>query len=130
MPQRTIQETVKIDTVGTTAWFPMTFYNRVAAFASLPGAEVAESVTVQLRKATDSSGTNATNLGTAVTTAATIANTDVVAVQEANADDLGKTAGGLQFTHVSVVVTKSSDTEAASAGYLLRSEGRFGTAKP
>lgn len=127
MPQRTIQETVKINTVGTTAWFAMANYDRVAGFASLPGAEVAESVTVQLRKATDAAGTNAANLGAAVTTTATVANTDLIAVQEAMADDLGKTGGGLQFTHVSITVTKSSDTEVASAGYLLRANGRFGT---
>lgn len=124
---RLISEKVKLNVVGVVAWYAMANYDQVAGFASIPSVETGESVTVQLRKATSSAGANAANLGAAVTTTATADAVDLTAMAEAYADDLGQTAGGVQFTHVSITVTKSSDTEAASAGYLLRGSGRFGT---
>ena len=79
-------------------------------------------VTVQLRQATNSSGAGAKNLGAAVIHTATGAETNVVVVAEARAEDID-TANGFGY----VAVTVSSDNSAAvpATALLLKSSNRF-----
>jgi hypothetical protein len=92
-------------------WVSMAEYRKVLAAASADAASPPVQVSVQLRKATDASGTNAANLGSAVTSGD-------VAVAEADVSDLGATVGGVLYTHVSATITNGN-------GVVIRGSGRF-----
>jgi len=99
-------------------WVSMQNYDQVAAVAIAPDASPETEVTVQLRKATDASGSNAADLGTAVA-----ANSKAVA--QAFASALGETAGGLAFTHVSATITDAVSPNSEFQTVVIRGAGRF-----
>lgn len=109
------------------AWVAMEAYRQVTGVGILVDADDGEGVTVQLRKATDASGTGAADLGDPVTVSSDAADTDVTAMASAYADQLGETAGGVAFTHVSATVTKAGSPEPAETltAFVIRSDGRF-----
>lgn len=99
-------------------WVSMADYRQVVAVGRVAETSPTTDVTVQLRKATDASGSDAADLGTAVTTA-------TQAIAQAYASDLGKTAGGTPFTHVSATITGAGSPPASSSGDVVRGDGRF-----
>lgn len=109
-------------------WVAAALYMQYMGVAFVQNADGGESVTVQLRKATDSSGTNAANFGTAktVTLAGTspAANELITAAQDGRSDELGDFADGVPFTHVSVSVSDSSSPESV-VGFLVVGDPRF-----
>ena len=100
-----------------TDWVPMETYRQVVGVGLAPVTSPATEVTVQLRKATSSAGADAANLGSAVAA-------DDQAVAQAYASELGETAGGVPFTHVSAVITSDASPD-ASFGTVIRGDGRF-----
>jgi hypothetical protein len=101
-----------------TAWVPMANYRQVIAECRVAVASPETDVTVQLRKATDDQGSDADDLGAAVTTG-------TQAIAHAFASDLGKTSGGVPFTHVSAVITGAGSPLVESDGVVVRGDGRF-----
>lgn len=100
-------------------WVPMDLHRQVVATAIIAATSPPGQVTVQLRKATDANGTNAANLGTAVTA-------EDQATAQAYASDLGVHAGsGLPFTHVSAVVTPPGSPPVDVAAVVIRGDGRY-----
>lgn len=93
-------------------WVPMANFDQVVAVGVAYGNSPVASITVQLRKATDSSGSDADDLGSSV-------QADQKAVAQAYAEDLGETSGGTAFTHVQATVT------GAENGVVIRGSGRF-----
>lgn len=95
-------------------WVPLANYQQYSAFARAGTASPTDSVTVQLRKATNAGGSNAANQGAAVT-GHPHAETSV------RAEDLGNFSAGVPFTHVSAVVTDAaSPNTVVSAGILTQ----------
>lgn len=117
-----LSEQLNVYPAGT--YVSAALFTQFLAVAFLAGAETGEAVTVQARKATDSSGTGATNHGTAVTVTAT-ANGDLKVGQDFRADQLGA-VGGVPYTHVTLVASDTGDTETA-VGYLIAGDARFST---
>lgn len=99
-------------------WVSMENYAQVCAAAIAPAASPETSITVQLRKATDASGSNAADLGTAVTA-------DSKAIAQAYAEDLGETAGGVAFTHVAAVIADGVSPNSDFDAVVIRGAGRF-----
>lgn len=95
-----------------TTWVPLTNYQQYTALARAGDVSPRNGVTVQLRKATDSSGTGATNLGSAVTG-------DNFANASARAEDLGD-----GYTHVSATVT-DDDSPNTVTSFAVLSDPRF-----
>lgn len=108
-------------------WISAAKFNQFMAVASTSLADGGESVTAQLRKATDADGTNATNFGTGVTT--TLAGTSpaaddlIVAAQDGRADELGD-LDGLPYTHVSALAESATSPEGAIA-FLICGDARY-----
>jgi len=105
-------------------WVSMENYKQVSAVGVVLDADSAEAVTVQLRKATDASGTNAANFGTAVVVTSGATDTDITAIHSEWAQALGSFSAGVPFTHVSASITTDASPETAF-GVVLRSEPRF-----
>lgn len=100
-------------------WVPMDIYRQVVATATIAATSPPGQVSVQLRKATDASGSNPADLGAVVTA-------DSQATAQAYASDLGVHAGsGLPFTHVSAVVTPPGSPPVDVAALVIRGDGRF-----
>lgn len=116
-----------INATDSAAWVSMQDYRQVTGVAILVDADDGEGATIQLRKATDSSGTNAADLGSPVTVSSTATDTDVTAMVSAYVSELGETAGGVAFTHVSATATKSGSPEPAETltAFVIRSDSRF-----
>lgn len=106
-------------------WVSMAGYSQVSAIGVQLDADSPETLTVQLRKATDASGTNAANFGTAVVATSSAADTDLTAIASEWSANLGFHASGLAFTHVSAVISDTATPEAASSGVVLRTNPRF-----
>jgi len=106
-------------------WVPVANYRQFVGVGVLENADSTETVTVQLRKATDASGTNPANHGTAVVGTSSGADQDLVVSAQAYASELGKTGGGLAYTHVCALVTDTGSPE-NSYGIVIRGDGRFG----
>lgn len=121
-----LSERVRIYPAGV--WVDASKFRQFMGFGYVEAADGGESVTVQLRKATDSAGSGATNFGTAVTTtragSSPAADDLIVAAQDGRADELGETGGGVQYTHVSVQITGDASPETA-AGVLVCGDARF-----
>jgi hypothetical protein len=98
---------------------------QVTAIATQVDADSPETVTVQLRKATDASGTNAADFGTAGTGTSSATDSNIHAVQTEWSDDLGFHASGLPFTHVSAVVSDDATPESDAYGVVVRSDPRY-----
>jgi hypothetical protein len=94
-------------------WVPMANFAQVCAAGFVPVASPEAAVSVQLRKATSAAGANADDLGSS-------AGGNGSAVAQAYASELGETAGGIPFTHVSAVITG-----AGGFGTVVRGAGRF-----
>lgn len=116
-----------INCSDSAAWVAMEAYRQVTGVGILVDADDGEGVTVQLRKATDASGTGAADLGSPVTVTSSATDVDVTAMASAYADELGETAGGVAFTHVSASVTKAGSPAPAETltAFVIRSDGRF-----
>lgn len=99
------------------SWVPMANHRQVSAVGLAPITSPSTQVTVQLRKATSAAGADAADLGTAVIA-------DDQAVAQAYASELGETAGGVPFTHVSAVITSSASPD-PSFGTVVRGSSRF-----
>lgn len=100
--------------VGDAAqWNPMKNMKAVTAVVStLLGSSPLNSVTVQLRKATDAAGSNAANLGSAVTG-------NYGALVTALAEELGNFSATVPFTYVSATITDSKSPNAFMAQLLF-----------
>lgn len=97
----------------------MESYNRVAAVAYSAEAADGTTFTVQLRQATDSGGSDAKDLGEAVTVTATEADEVLQAIAEERVWELDD-----DFTHVAVQL--SSDEDGLSgAATLIRADGAY-----
>ncbi len=109
------------------AWVPVANYRQIMAVGVMVAADATEGVTIQLRKAVDASGTSPANHGSAVTALSTGANTTVYASTDVEANALGKTGGGVPYTHVSLTVSKAGSPAPAEViyGFILRGDGRF-----
>lgn len=109
-------------------WVSAAGWERFLGVAYVENADGAETVTAQLRKATDASGTNAANFGSAtVTTLSGSSPADdetIKAAADGKADQLGRTAGGVQFTHVSLLVSDGSSPETGT-GVLIVGDARY-----
>lgn len=100
-------------------WFSLESFRRVAAKAISGPAADTETLTVQLRQAEDSSGTNAKNLGTAVTATSGAADSILEVLQEAKASDLDT-----GFTHVAVQLS-CSEAGVSGSSVLIRADGAY-----
>lgn len=89
-----------------TTWVPLTNYQQYTALARAGDVSPRNGVTIQLRKATDSSGAGATNLGSAVTG-------DDWANASCRAEDLG------DYTHVSATVTDQDSPNTVTSFAVL-----------
>jgi len=120
-----IKERLLFTAPGT--WVSMALHARFGAAAVMELADAGEGVTVQLRKATDASGTNAADVGDPVTTVSGATNTDITAVAEASADELGEFSAGVPFDFVSATISTAGSPAAGETKYgvLYRGEGRF-----
>lgn len=116
-----------INATDSAAWVSMQDYRQVTGVGIMVDADDGEGVTIQLRKATDASGTNAADLGDPVTVSSTAADVDVTAMASAYADELGQTAGGVDFTHVSATATAAGSPAPGETvtAFVIRSDGRF-----
>ena len=116
-----------INCTDSAAWVSMQDYRQVTGVAIMVDADDGEGATIQLRKATDASGSNAADLGTAVTVSSTASNVDVTAMASAYASELGETAGGTAFTHVSATATKAGSPAPGETltAFVIRSDSRF-----
>lgn len=120
-----LSEVITVSVAGT--WVPMAEFRQFTGIGALEDADSGEGISVQLRKATSAAGANAADHGTAVTASSTATDTDISAVVSAYAADLGETAGGVRYTHVTCTVTRTgspASTEELSA-ILIRSDARF-----
>lgn len=108
-------------------WAAISLYAQFTGVGVMVDADSGEGVTVQLRKATSSAGANAADHGDPVTVSSTAADTSVAAKATAYAADLGETAGGVRYTHVSCTVTAAGSPTPAETiyGFVIRSHGRF-----
>lgn len=100
-----------------TDWFPLDNYQQYTAFARAGDVSPLDSVTIQLRKATDASGTNATDHGDPVT----FTPTGGVSVR---AEDLGDFSADLQYKYVSAVVT-DEDSPNSVTSYAVLTDPRY-----
>lgn len=118
-----IKPQADIDTADVTSavYVSMAEYRRVYAIASCEGPGAGKILTAQLKQATDASGSGAKNLGTAATATAT-ASEDLVAVAEANVEDMD-TANGFYFVGVTIGTNKTSAVDGACT--LTRDRGRY-----
>ncbi len=111
-------------------WVSAALFTQFMGVALLAGADGVETVTVQARKATDASGAGAVNHGTAVVVTnpqtSPPSSNDIKAAVDFRSDQLGETAGGVPYTHVTLVASDSGDTETAT-GFLIAGDARFST---
>lgn len=109
---------VSVASVAVT-WVPVALFKQVSAIGVIADADSPEVLTVQLRKATDASGTGATNWGTAVTATSAAADSDLSAIQTEEVDSIG--AG---YTHVAAVISSDASPETPT-GVVLRTNPRY-----
>jgi hypothetical protein len=123
---RKLSETMMVFPSGT--WVDASKFRMFLGVGFQAGADGGESVTVQLRKATDSVGTGATNFGTATTVtvpgSSPANNVNIVAAQDGRADQLGLNGSGVQYGWVSVNITDAASPETASIGFLIAGDSR------
>lgn len=109
-------------------WVDASKYRRFMGLGFVQNADGGEALTIQLRKATDSGGTGATNLGTAtVVTQAGSSPADnqlLTGAADAQQAELGEDGSGNAYTHVSVSVTTDASPETAE-GSLIVGDGRY-----
>lgn len=109
-------------------WVSAALFTQFCAVAFLAGADGVETVTVQARKATNAAGAGAVNHGDPVTVANPVtsppSSNDIKAAVDFRSDQLGQTAGGVPYTHVSFVASDTGDTETAT-GFLIAGDARF-----
>ena len=103
-----------ISTARTSAYVSVAGASRILAALVIAAIADTKAVTVQLKQATDSSGTGAKVLGSAVVYTASGAKTNVSVIAEAQVDTLDL-ANGFGF----VAVTISSNDAASAAGVTV-----------
>ena len=93
-------------------WVSLAKYREYVVMARAGTASPTDDVTIQLRKATDASGSNPANHGSAVTAAG-------FACTSVRDDELGDFAAGTPYTHVSATITdEASPNTVHSVAYL------------
>lgn len=101
----------KIVGVPVTTWVPLTNFQQYTVVARAGDTSPLDDVTIQLRKATDASGTGATNHGSAVTAAGH-------AEASLFAADIG------DYTHVAATVT-DEDSPNSVTSFAILSDARY-----
>ena len=114
-----VQDVSTADVTGP--WHSMAGYGRVLAAVVTDTLAVDDVVTVTLQQATDDSGTDAKDLGSAVSVTATAAEASQL-LAEAKASDLDD-----GFTHVAIKVGATPDgaTTINAGGALVRGDGSY-----
>lgn len=102
---------------AATSWVAMASHREYSVMALAGDVSPRNGVTIQLRKATDGSGTNATNVGSAVTA-------DDQAIASAFAADLGEFSAGVPYTHFSATVT-DQDSPNTVVSLAIRRGARY-----
>lgn len=121
-----LSERLNVYPAGT--WASAALFTQFCAVAFLAAADGVETLTIQARKATDATGAGAVNQGEAVTVTnpqtSPATSNDLKAAVDFRSDQLGETAGGVPYTHVSFVASDTGDTETA-VGFLIAGDARF-----
>lgn len=99
-------------------------YNRVAAVATSDQLATDDVVTVTLQQATDASGTNAKDLGSAVTFTAASANDVAAILAEAIASDLD-TANDFRYVAAKLGATPAGATTINGTAMMIRADGSY-----
>ena len=103
-------ERINVYPVGV--WVDASKFFQFTGVALLNLADGGDSVTAQLRKATDANGSNPANFGDAVTVSqpgsSPAADELIKAAANGRSDELGKTGGGVPYTHVSLSISGGS----------------------
>lgn len=99
-----------------TEWVSMADHNQYSVFARAGDVSPRNGVTIQLRKALNSSGSGAVNHGSAVTADDQVGATLL-------ASELGVDGAGVQYTHVAAIVT-DQDSPNSYTALALRSSPR------
>lgn len=105
-----------LDAAKTSAYQSMANRFRVLAVVTTGTVAATKKVTVQLKQATDSSGTGAKNLGTAVEATAGTGGEAIFLTAEAAVGDLDIANG---YSHVAVSVSTDDTNEPEAAAILL-----------
>lgn len=121
-----LSEMLRANLGGAAVWLSMASYDQATALVALDAADSGETLTVQFRRATDGAGANAADLGEPVVVTQGAVSGSLVNLASIYASDLGRTVGGVDYTHIAVVVSDGGDTEDATACFVLRSGGRYG----
>lgn len=107
----------KIVGAPVTTWVSLKNYQQYTAVARCGTASPLDDVTIQLRKATDASGANATNIGSAVT-AKTHAEASL------RAEDLGDFSATVPYAFVSASVSDEASPNTVTS-YAVLSDARY-----
>jgi len=121
-----LSEFLKANLGGAAVWLSMQNYDQATALAAVDAADEGETLTIQFRRATSAGGANAANLGDPFVVTQGAVSGALVNMATIYASDLGRTAGGVDYTHIAVVVSDAASPESATAAFVLRSHGRYG----
>lgn len=99
-------------------WAPMENYRQFIGVGIVVDTSPPTEVTVELHKATDVGGSDDTVIKPAVTG-------DTEVSVQAYTSELGETAEGIPFTHVTAIVTGGGSPPAGTNGVVIRGDGRF-----
>lgn len=124
-----LSQFLKANLGGAAVWLSMANYDQATALVATDAADEGETLSVQFRRATDGAGANAANLGDPFVVTQGAVSGALVNLATIYASDLGRTAGGVDYTHIAVVVTDGATPETASAVFVLRSHGRYGNSQ-
>jgi len=125
-----LSEFLKANLAGAAVWLSMVNYDQATALVATDAADEGETLTIQFRKATSDDGDDAADLGEPQVFTQGAVSGALVALATVYASDLGRTAGGVDFTHVSVSVSDGASPETPTAAFILRSHGRYGNSQP
>ena len=121
-----LSEFLKANLGGAAVWLSMANYDQATALVATADADEGETLTVQFRRATDGAGANAADLGDPFVVTQGAVSGALVNLATIYASDLGRTAGGVDYTHVAVTITDGASPETPTAVFVLRSHGRYG----
>lgn len=114
---------VSTQDASTDTWIDASHYERVAAIGMCGELTSGKIMTVQLRQATDASGTSAKDLGTAATFTASDGDLSGTAFAEAEVRDMD---GDNDFLYVGVRVTTDEGSSKICAAALLLADYKLG----
>lgn len=114
----------RINVFPAAVWVSAAAFSQFVGVATVVGADSAETVTAQLRKATSAGGANAADFGAAVVTTSESADETIKAAADGRSDELGQTEGGVPYTHVSLLVSDGASPETGT-GVLIAGDARY-----